>query len=311
MKIFNHGKAITILHYFTDKVEDYWHILYPVTAGTERHGDSFLYFYDISRKATEFTGDFSSDGIYLFPGYDGNNHLHALEISQYSLACWLAWRQNNATQWSNQAMLHCDWLINNQQRDGAWYIIHKNPLYADLPTPWPSSLAQGLAISSLLRAWRFSQQSKYLKAAEAAADFLDLDCEYNGLKRQITMSGVTGFIYEEYPRQQLNGVLNGYISVVLALEELSHEVDSYRQLFNINIDNLLRLMPLFDTGFWSYYALDGNIASGFYHRLVVKQLQVLIEFDDGFRFWHDKFLAYQNSKYCAIKALVSKLRKKL
>ncbi len=50
MKIFNHGEIVTILQYFTDEVDDYWHILYPLTNVYEREQDHYLYFYDISRK---------------------------------------------------------------------------------------------------------------------------------------------------------------------------------------------------------------------------------------------------------------------
>ena len=139
MNIFSHGKAITILQYFTDKVEDYWHILYPLTPVEAREADPFLYFYDITRKATDFSGSFSDEGIYLFKGYDGKWHLHALEIAQYTLACWLAWRKTDDESWLKKAMLHCDWLVEHQEDDGAWRIEHKNPKYSDLPSPWPSA----------------------------------------------------------------------------------------------------------------------------------------------------------------------------
>jgi hypothetical protein len=140
MSLLSHGKIVTVLQYFTQNIDDYWHILYPLTGPAEREADPYLYFYDISRKATDFKGPFSDGGIYLFKGYDGRWHIHALEIAQYALACWLAWRKTGESIWKERALLHCNWLLVHQQKNGAWYIDHKNPRYDDLPSPWPSEL---------------------------------------------------------------------------------------------------------------------------------------------------------------------------
>ena len=110
MALFSHGKIVTILQYFTDRVEDYWHILYPLVESDKRQKDKFLYFYDVSKKAIDYKGEFSSGGIYLFYGYDGKYHLHTLELAQYSLACWVAWRNTGKDEWQKRALLHCDWL---------------------------------------------------------------------------------------------------------------------------------------------------------------------------------------------------------
>jgi len=307
MNIFTHGKLIAILQYFTDRVDDYWHILYPLTESQRRKEDPFLYFYDISRKATDFSGPFSDEGIYLFKGYDGQWHIHALEISQYALACWLAWRKRGAEMWLNRAMLHCDWLVNRQSDDGSWRIDHKNPSYSDLPEPWPSALAQGLAISALIRAYRHQGEWRYLVAAENAAQFLEKRCEDGGVKRYFSHRGVDGFIYEEYPRARLSGVLNGYISAILGLEELAKINERFSTLLKKNLENLIQILPLYDTGFWSCYALDGNLDSGFYHRLVTRQLYVLGEMDERFLPFARRFDRYSRCKRCALKALGKKI----
>ncbi len=305
--MFSHGKLVTVLQYFTDKIDDYWHILYPITPSEKRKEDKYLYFYDISRKALDYKGKFSEDGIYMFYGYDGKYHIHPLEISQYSLACWLAWRKTSNKRWIEKAILHCDWLIENQYDDGGWRIEHKNPRYKDLPEPWPSALAQGLAISSLIRAFYFTENKKYLNSARKACDFLEKDISNGGVKRSFKKEKVEGFIYEEYPRKNLSGVLNGYISAILGIYELSQIEEDYKKLFDRNIKNLKKILPLYDTGFWSYYSLDGNIASGFYHRYVIIQLKALCEFDSEFFRWYKRFNEYLNCKTCKIKAFINKL----
>lgn len=307
--MFSHGKHIALLQYFTDKVDDYWHILYPLTEPRKRKADPFLYFYDISRKATDFGGPFSDGGIYLFKGYDGQWHIHALEISQYALACWLAWRKTKEQIWLERALLHCDWLVENQEESGAWRIGHKNPIYSDMPDPWPSAMAQGLAVSALLRAYRATDKTLYLESAKKAALFLELDVDKGGVRRRFEKEEIEGFIYEEYPRKELSGVLNGYISAVLGVCELSEFESDFRVLCNKNIENLLHILSLYDTGFWSYYSLDGNIASGFYHRYVVIQLAALEGVDPSFSKLKKLYASYTDCRICAFRALISKLRR--
>lgn len=304
MNILSHGKLITILQYFTDKVEDYWHTLYPLVRTQERRDDPFLYFYDISAKATRYDGLFNEDGIYLFEGYDGAWHLHALEISQYSLACWLAWRKTGETIWLDKAMRHCAWLIQNQHKDGSWRIEHKNPKYQDLPSPWPSGMAQGLAISSLLRAYHYTGEEPYLKSAKKACDFLEIEVSHGGVKREFDDL----FIYEEYPREQLNGVLNGYISAVLALYELAQIDSDFQDIYLKNVQNLKDILPKFDSGFWTYYALDGGLSSGFYHRYVIIQLKALASLDQEFGDYVEKFEKYLDCFFCKCKALWLKVK---
>ena len=307
MSLLSHGKPVAILQYFTDRIDDYWHILYPPIELERRSEDPFLYFYDISRKATDFSGPFSNEGIYLFKGYDGQWHIHALEISQYALACWLAWRKSGDEKWAKKAMLHVKWLLEHQDENGAWYIKHKNPIYSDLPTPWSSALAQALGISAIVRAYRYEKDDCYLQAAVKACEHLTTSHTKGGLRVAFEIKGVEGFIYEEYPRTQLSGVLNGYISAVLALEELSVFYREAESISKENLRNLAEILPLYDTGYWSLYALDGTLSSGFYHRYVTIQLQVLSERNEIFGDYARRFERYAQTPFCAVRAFVTKI----
>ncbi|KJF92738.1 hypothetical protein UB33_05955 [Photobacterium angustum] len=265
----SHGKLVTALQFFTPIFQDYWHIIYPVNKNT----DGFNYYLDNSKKATTYKGEFNSEGIYLFFGYDGKYHEHALESAQYGLACWEAYHQSKNNSWKIKALKQCDWLVSNQSRSGAWFIEHKNSKYETLPSPWSSALAQGFAISSLVRAYKYTKNDNYLQSARIAFNYMNTDIAEGGLKRFIDSGG---YIYEEYPTESLNGVLNGYIFVLFSIMDLASVDESYELVLQDNIKNLRTILPLFDAGFWSYYSLDGNISSGFYHRLVIRQLEALI-----------------------------------
>ena len=208
-------------------------------------------------------------------------------------------------------MKQCEWLVSNQESDGSWRIEHKNPKFEDLPSPWPSALSQGLAVSALLRAFRYSRRKEYLESAKSAASFLERDVSENGVRRVFEKEGVSGFVYEEYPVKSLSGVLNGYISAVLAIEELSREEPIFVEVLGKNMENLLTILPLYDTGYWSLYSLDGEIDSGFYHRLVTMQLRVLAETDGRFAPFAERFERYGESFLSASRALYMKIRSRV
>ena len=167
-----HGFMIPIAQYYTSYFEDYWHTLYKVTKPKMLQDDPFLYPYDISPKATKYNGPFTNDSIYLFKGYDKKFHLHSLEIAQFSLACWIAWRNQKSKYWLTNAILNCNWLVENQKNNGCWLMRHKNPRYGDLEDEWCSSLCQALAISSLVRTYIYTQEKHYLECALSAIEFM-------------------------------------------------------------------------------------------------------------------------------------------
>ena len=300
----SHGKFYTIAHFFTDKVDDYWHILYPVCSVEEREKDRYLYFIDISRKALDYKGEFGDDGVYAFLGYDGKYHLHALEIAQFGLASWLAWRKSGDAQWADKALIQCRWLVKNQEENGSWLIHHKNPLDHDLPLPWTSGMANGLAISVLVRAYWFTRDKHYLEAAVKAYDFLESRVEDGGAKRYFDHDS---YVYEESVKSKLEGILNGHLFAVFGIYDLSFDLPDCQKSFSDNMRNLKKILPKYDMGYWSYYDLNGEIASGFYHRLVIFQLQSLIAYDEYFLYFSNKMKKYIGNTFFALRALYAKL----
>ena len=135
--------------------------------------------------------------------------------------------------------------------------------------------------------------------------------EHGGVKRLFLKNGIRGFIYEEYPREALSGVLNGYLTAVLGICEMQQFSSGYDRMFADNMRNLKQIIPLYDSGYWSFYALDGNLSSGFYHRYVIKQLTVLAEADPSLEPYVSRFEAYQKHFVFQTRALYNKIRYKL
>ncbi len=301
----SHGKLYTIAHFFTDKVDDYWHILYPVPSLKEREEDKYLYFLDLSRKALDYDGEVDENGVYQFLGYDGNWYIHPLEVAQYGLASWLAWRKSGDEQWIEHALHQCNWLVENQEESGAWYMMHKNPLDHDLPLPWVSGMANGLAISALVRAYWYTNDEKYLVAGKKAYTFLELDVREGGVKRYFDENL---YVYEESLKPDLEGILNGHLFSMFGIYDLSKEVQACEESFLDNIQNLKKILPKFDMEYWTYYSMAGEISSGFYHRLVIFQLQSLVEYDRYFLEFATKMQGYIDNKFYALKAFIAKIR---
>lgn len=302
MSIFSHGKAISALQFFTDKYQDYWHTIYPINSDNSQYN----YFLDNSSKSLAYKGAFTDEGIYLFLGYDGNHYEHALEIAQFGLSCWQSYSKTGNQCWLDKAILHCKWLIEQQDSAGTWKIFHKNPKYKSLSEPWISSLAQAFAISCLIRYYKYLGDERLLLVIYKAVDALELDIDSGGLKR----SFCNGFIYEEYPTKELNGVLNGYIFCIFSLIDLSRFEQRYTRLLDKNLKNLKSIFPLYYNKYWTYYSLDGTYSSGFYHRLVIQQIKCLnqmgYDFVDEEKVLVDKVIPLRNR----LLAFIGKVRNK-
>ena len=122
--LFKKGRLVSAVQFFTPRIQDYWHILYQVNDTTSRKSTIENYYYDISPKATLYGGDFFSDGVYAFRGYDDLLHYYPLEIAQYCLACILSYNKTGNEKWLDSAIIQGTWLLENISSDGSWLHFH-------------------------------------------------------------------------------------------------------------------------------------------------------------------------------------------
>ena len=148
-----------------------------------------------------------------------------------------------------------------------------------LEPPWHSALAQGEAVSFLLRAAQVLERPELVELAERAADSL-LD---PGSALVATTS--EGPVLQEYPTDPPAHVLNGWLFALWGLYDLAHHpgADSATAAraagaFAAGADALGARIDRYRTpAGWSLYDLYPhplpNVASPFYHRLHVTQLR--------------------------------------
>jgi heparosan-N-sulfate-glucuronate 5-epimerase len=156
-------------------------------------------------------------------------------------------------------------------------------------------MAQGEAISVLLRAHALDSSSGYGDAAERASRPFLSDIGQGGV---VWRSGAELFL-EEIANEHAPHVLNGCIFALWGIWELWKRTGD-RELARIIeacVDTLRRWLPRFDTGWWTRYSLllsagdQPHIATLKYHQFHIAQMHVLAQmfseprFEEAARRW--------------------------
>ncbi|KAG8574909.1 hypothetical protein GDO81_009384 [Engystomops pustulosus] len=184
-----------------------------------------------------------------------------------------------------------DWLVRNQDAKGGWPIMVTRKLgegFKALEPGWYSAMAQGQAISTLVRAYLLTKEQVYLDSALKATTPFKLPSEKHGVKA-VFMNRYDW--YEEYPTTPSSFVLNGFIYALLGLYDLKETAGEKtgkeaRLLFERGVESLRAMLPLYDTGSGSIYDLRHfmlgtapNLARWDYHTTHINQLQLLASID--------------------------------
>nr|XP_057945171.1 D-glucuronyl C5-epimerase B isoform X2 [Doryrhamphus excisus] len=184
-----------------------------------------------------------------------------------------------------------DWLRRNQDERGGWPIMVTRKLgegFRPLEPGWYSAMAQGQAMSTLVRAYLLTKDQAYLNAALKAVGPYKVPSAQHGVKA-VFLNKYDW--YEEYPTSPGSFVLNGFIYSLLGLYDLSETAGEKLgreagQLFSRGMESLKAMLPLFDTGSGSIYDLRHfmlgaapNLARWDYHTTHINQLQLLASID--------------------------------
>jgi hypothetical protein len=208
-----------------------------------------------------------------------------------------------------------DWLAANLERNshGLWvWNHHFDWEYREtLKAPWYSGLAQGHGVSLLLRAHAQTADRKYQLAAEAAFISLTTPIAAGGV---LFEDDENNLWIEEYLVNPPTHILNGFMWALWGVFDfwLATADASAKQIFDRGTATLLHNLPRFDTGYWSLYEQSGTqlkmLASPFYHRLHIVQLQVMASLTGEPRFAEvaDRWEANTQRRANRSRALVEK-----
>lgn len=236
----------------------------------------------------------------------GEEIYFSIEIFQYGLGAYdlylLSEREDGAM--LRKAVACAEWAIVNQQEDGAWVTFaYETPDY-----PY-SAMAQGEAISLLLRVYQETNEEKYLAVAKKAKEFMLLSFEEGGPTKY---EGDDVYLYE-CPKDPL--ILNGWIFSLWGLMDYCKVVDdaNAKDVLNRTLATLERKLPDYNLSYWSMYEDGERISSPFYHKLHVAQLNVMYDLTgkDVYKTYADKWHKYEQNWFYRKLAFIIKAFQKI
>jgi len=175
-----------------------------------------------------------------------------------------------------------EWLVSHQDSSGRW--LYKFA-FGGQPVPWVSAMAQGQAMSALIRANAIQPDARYLRAIAKARSSLHRVWSLGGVGEWTTLGTKKYFVLEEYMRPYSPRTLNGWMFSMAGLyEAMVYLGDKQAEDDLKNPDRgfaaLKALLPYYDTGKWSTYNLktfdkqqNGTGARRHYHELHIRQLR--------------------------------------
>lgn len=175
--------------------------------------------------------------------------------------------------WKQVYWLEANW---KEKKNGmvVWYYNFPYRTIKGLLTcPWISAMAQGLAISVLVRAYKLSNEIRYYNLAKKAALAFEYEIKNGGVR----VREDSKILYQEYPINSLH-VLDGFLFSLLGLYDLYlvNKEEKYNQLFREGFEGLLINLQKWDfKGFWSRVDWHNIPLNGMYNKLNICLLKVL------------------------------------
>lgn len=194
---------------------------------------------------------YEPDGV-PHPMVHGQTVDNAVSVAQWALQKYSI----EPTQHRDEIRRAANWLVERQAADGGWYYDYfpEFPgMEPTLPARWCSGMAQGQAISLLIRASAVCDEPRFIAAAEKALMPFHVETDRGGVTAELQ-----GHVFfEEFPTTPHSFVLNGFIFALLGLYDLaSHGThDEAATLFARGRTTLDAVLPMYDTGGLSAYHL--------------------------------------------------------
>ncbi len=280
-----------------------------------------LYYIDLNKNLGEDFSEYEFDeqGIPLSRFYSAANWKHnPITVCQYGLFHFNKYIRTSSPLSKTIFLSQADWLLENSE-DGpneslVWLYQFDIPFYK-IMAPWISGMAQGQALSVLLRAHQITGENIFLKTAESAWRIFDVDVKDGGVISEFP-DGLP--IIEEYPSSsQASCVLNGLMFAIFGVYDYSVycQDENAQKKFIIFIESLKKNLFRYDSGYWSYYDLTDplRLAAKFYHRIHIEQLKSLFKItnDPSFKQYFERWQKYLFSWRSNFKWMLKKIHQKL
>lgn len=212
---------------------------------------------------------------------EGSDILEVAAI-QWALGAWEHYVSGEGDEWRDAAIAAAEDILERQvptgAYEGSWLQWRPMPHTYRIDPPWASGIAQGEAASLFARLHQETGEVRWADAARRSLAPMRVPVAEGGLLVELE-NGLPFF--EEYPTIPPSMVLNGEIFALWGFRDAGillpdAEIEGW---WRAGLKGLLSVIERYDTGNWSRYDLYPhpvkNIASGAYHSIHIKQLEVL------------------------------------
>jgi len=248
-------------------------------AFTEELGPYYMTFHE---KAL-YPGPYDDQRIPLLDYHgDIGRQYNPIAVAQYALGNYNLAKQTPKVGRLDLFLHAAEWLaarlVQTPKGTYLWEHLFDLEYFRPLKAPWFSGLAQGQGLSVLVRAFAETGEQRYLDMSRQVYRTLTLPIEEGGVQ----YTDPLGYNWiEEYLVDPPTHILNGFMWALWGIHDyyLLERADHVRELFMHYVKTIMHYLPSYDTGFWSLYELTPQrircIASTFYHRLHIVQLEIM------------------------------------
>ncbi|KYH34701.1 hypothetical protein CLTEP_12980 [Clostridium tepidiprofundi DSM 19306] len=182
----------------------------------------FLYFTKLPPICSTGFKELDENGVVKIKLSNSDEYIYnPVTIAQVGLQEYGFYIQGKGKEHYILAKNQADWLVNNiDNKTNQWlnyYDFTVGGMNVTLKKPWGSAMAQGQAISLLVRMYHLTGDRKYLYVCEKALKPLTVDVSEGGLVQDFYGHPY----YEEYPTEPASYTLNGFMFTLLGLYDLS------------------------------------------------------------------------------------------
>lgn len=225
------------------------------------------YYNNLTQKVILMPDLLHSDELPEIKQLDGHVILFPVAAFQYALGCYDLFLATNKKEYLRKFIQCAEWTLAKQDVKGRWdNFSHTSP-----QAPF-GAMAQGEAVSVLIRAYVVTKDIKYLQSAKKGIDFMLTPLQEGGT----SIYDGDDLLLAEYTH--LPVVLNGWIFAWWGLYDyvlVTSDKGVYKERLHQSCQSVIKYLPKFKNSFWSKYDLGNMIASPFYHNLHVAQMQAM------------------------------------
>ncbi len=211
--------------------------------------------------------------VTTFPDTSGDQY-NPVKIAQYALAVWEIYWVEKDEELLQKFLSTAEWFVQNQVA-GKWQ-YHYEDKVSNLPSGWISGMAQGQAISVLLRAYTVNSEPRFLATATAGMKWFEPTLAAGGVTYRFDDGNLW---FEEYPNPQKPAhVFNGHVYALFGIWDYYRVTknEPSRQLFERGVNAVVTQIHKYDNGYWVLYDQRfRTILNASYLDLHIRQLEIL------------------------------------